>query len=302
MILDRCANGEAIRSAIKNGEVFTGESIIKTDQGPVRVSLSYDPPSKSLEISVSGTTYQRRTLSFSCNQLGLPTDMEMTVFQEDSSANPFYYILEGCGCSYLAGRISPTLAPDHDLTSSQMSKTIGLINNKTMLQLDTGSLPIARPDNPLVTHLNPYHGPQGLFVFQGQYNVKPLSVPLATDGLQLCTALIIIDQKNNRHYLAHVDNHVSSAQLIASIEQAGLDLQHSRILIQPGNEARHPPQDTITTIMGSLRALRVDRQPEVLEGPGNNGVTSVNGEVFMAPDCQDYFLNFENCALYPVSG
>lgn len=301
----RCNEGERIQEAIGHQEDVDTEVTFHTDYGPLRARIKYNSRAGTLEITLAGTEWTKRTLKFSFNQLNLPVAMEMTVFEDDVNANPFYYLLEGSGSRYLAARMRPSLPADYQVDSPQMRQTISQINNYNQLMLDVGALPRVTPDNPLVTHLNqPYNGPQGLFVPQGRFNVEPLSTPLATDGLALCTALIIIDETSGRHYLAHIDNHVSAEQLAASLMGAGLNLQHSRIYVLPGDDARRQENQTsLVTVIAGLRATGCDRQPEVLEARGHGGVTSYNGQLFLGPTYSQYFTRFEedrNHQLYSV--
>jgi hypothetical protein len=125
----------------------------------------------------------------------------------------------------------------------------------------------------------PYQGVKATYVVQPSFQIASFRTPLATDGLLNCAALIFLDRRAARHYLAHIDMTISARQIRASFK--GFDLANSERYILPGPLC----EETAQNIMAALSAKGKGQNLQVLgySGFGLRGITSYRGELFLPP-------------------
>lgn len=122
-----------------------------------------------------------------------------------------------------------------------------------------------------------YYGKTGVSVAQGQFQVASLDRPLTTGGLDTCSALVVIDRKSGRHYLAHVDAATNPEGLVRSL--AGLNLKSAEIALVPGSGWN---ELSMIQAFKALKSLGVSDRVKIIDGSSGMfaGITLQGGSFF----------------------
>jgi hypothetical protein len=117
---------------------------------------------------------------------------------------------------------------------------------------------------------------KGEFVGQATYGIGPLDIPLATNHLATCGALVVHDVEANLQYLAHVDAGVTSKQINDSLKVFDLGRTNSYFL--------KGPVDSFTeqVVIDAYRNSGVLERLKFVKPVGNQfqGLISYKGKLF----------------------
>ena len=108
------------------------------------------------------------------------------------------------------------------------------------------------------TELGPYEGPKGkragttLLNFP-TFHRAPLSHPLETFGLYNCAALVIVDRRQGRHFMAHVTEDMPARALKKVLREEGISWADAEIFILPGTDSG--TKRTVRHIRAALAGL-----------------------------------------------
>lgn len=265
--------GKDFISKIDKKQEAEVEITVDTDCGPVKMKALYRPQYNDIILTVSDTQTTGTTLRIDLNPNGQPKNLASI----DDPDKLFGGLLQKAGNGYLAKLIGLP-------AKENFQKRVQALKNYEKV---TKYLQQAQGDSSRRIPLNNiFTGPKGIFVPQNYFQVAPLSTPLATSGVNTCAALVIIDKKNNKHYLAHIDPSASPDQILQSIRNSGIDLFNCEIYVMEGMT----PSGTVQNIFSALITLRVGDKTKFVSfgGSGFPGITSYNGELFLDPPV-DYF-------------
>lgn len=263
--LDALLGTEYFKAVAKKGEA-TCEITIQTKYGQVKVKAQYRPEYSDIILTVSDTQTSGTTLRIDLNTQGQPINLASI----DDSSKLFGGLLRDGGAKYLTKLFGPV---DENLFSKRVMQL-------TNYEKVTKYLREASADNSRrISLAEPYNGPKGTFVAQNYFKVAPLNTPLATSGVNTCAALIIIDKKSGKHYLAHIDPSASVEQIQRSL--GGIDLSSSEIYVMKGMTHSGTVQNIFTALM--QKGVENRAKFVFFSGTGFPGITSYNGELYLDP-------------------
>lgn len=121
---------------------------------------------------------------------------------------------------------------------------------------------------------------QGHVIGQATYGIAKAEVPLATNGLATCGALVVQCERSGFHYLAHLDSAVSPSQIRSSLSL--FDLSQSRIFLMRGPtnyRVDAAVAEALRTTPGALQRLRFVEGVVDTSGYAH-GIASYGGELY----------------------
>jgi len=241
--------------------------LIETPHGPVevrvaRVKTDQYPGQNYLILSTSQTAADSSRLYITLNKRNQPISLQ----PRSNSKDLFAGLLNHAGCPYLANLLG---IPDVSTFADQIA-TLRTYEQAFDLTREI------RLGSTQGIHPSVYAGERGTYVDQSCYTTTALDIPLSTHHLVTCSALVVIDRNNNQHYLAHVDDFTTKADIEQSL--AELDLQNSDIYIMRGARAFGTLQNILVVLLEAGLGERVT----IVAGNGyNDGITSHQGEVYL---------------------
>lgn len=261
----RLVDDKGVQS-IKSNLVFNDKKLLSTEVGDIQLNIRYRPEYSDLYITSAETEISGLSLRIRLNELGKPQQIILI----DDLNNFFATLFSETGFT-----VFNTLGP-----SNKTSLQSFIEKRSRIQQIDTIYRDFTTDMSKKYTIDRPYQGQDGFFVTQGLFRVDKINVPLATAGLNTCSALVVISNDKKLHYLAHIDSNVSEEEINKSL--TSFDLDDSEIFIMGGPYPSSVPRNIIGSIINSpglnnLKFISTSEQGIF------QGITSYNGELYFAP-------------------
>lgn len=258
--------GNGFRDAIHNKTEFETSHAVKTPHGPLEVKVHYRSQYNDIFFTLSDTQTTGTSLRLDLDKNGSPTKLTSVDDPNDIFSGAFTDL--GINdVSQALGAVDP----------QAYRERVESINNYNAV---TKKLHEAQHDPERITYVQgDYHGPDtGMFVQQNGYQVAPFDTPLATAGVNTCAALIVIDRKGKRHYLAHVDPHSTADQIAKSVRDSFNNLDGLKVYAMEG----FSPSGTLQSIYMALEKLGLEKQLKFIPFSGISfpQVGTQNGGMF----------------------
>lgn len=145
-----------------------------------------------------------------------------------------------------------------------------------------------RTANSTPLKFEPYFNKKGTEINNFKYpygtisKATSINEPIYTYDIYQCAGLAIIDKKNNKHYLAHVEGHCPIRNLAEDIDKSFEDKDNLEIFIVPGTSKETAKTiDTITSALDMVKPeLSKSAEYKHFEDKGKSYLVVYNGEIF----------------------
>ena len=258
--------GTQFNKAVASKADFETVHVVKTPHGPLEVKIHYRPKYGDIFFTLSDTQTKGTSLRLDLDEKGSPTKLTSI----DDVDNIFSGVFSDLGIVDVSKALGPVTAQAYK----------GRIESINTYEAVTKELQQAKsqPER-MVSIQTDYYGPDnGIFVNQNEYQVASISTPLATAGLNTCSALIVIDRVGKRHYLTHIDSSSTPAQIEDSIRTNFSSLSRLDVYVMEGVT----PSGTMQGIYTALKRVGLERKLKFVSfsGTGFPQVGTQNGELF----------------------
>jgi hypothetical protein len=117
-----------------------------------------------------------------------------------------------------------------------------------------------------------------VYVNQGDAATAPLNVPLHTADLETCGALVVVDQKNGKQYLSHIDTSIGADRIRQSLTGLDLNDPNTRVYFLAGRTESTVPQQVVQALQGTAAADNF-KLVDWNGGPERRGIAVNNGQI-----------------------
>lgn len=259
--------GKGFRDAIRNKTEFEASHTVETSYGPLTVRVIYKPHQHNeIYFHLSDTQTTGTSLWLVLDKNGSPTQFTSI----DDPNNIFSGVFA-------------------DLKMPSASQALGVVDQQTYQKrietinnYDTVTREIREAQGDLtrrITVRKDYSGPDtGIFVQRNEFYVASMGVPLATAGVNTCSALIVIDRAGKRHYLAHIDSGSTAEQIANSVRTNFGTLGRLEVYVMEGLM----PSGTVQNIYTALKSMGLEKKVKFISFSGSDfpQVGTQNGELF----------------------
>lgn len=260
--------GNGFGDAIRNKTEFETSHPVKTPHGPLEVKVHYKPEYNGIFFTLSDTQTAGTSLRLDLDKNRTPTKLT-SIDDPNNIFSGVFADLGINGVSQALGAVNP----------QAYQKRVESINNNNYNAV-TERLHEAKSDPKRRTPVQgDYYGPDtGVFVQQNGYQAASIETPLATAGVNTCSALIVIDRKNKRHYLAHVDPSSTADQIAKSVRDSFNNLEGLEVYVMEEMML----SGTLQNIWTALKNMGLEENLKFISNPGfmSPGIGTQNGKTF----------------------
>lgn len=259
--------GASFSAAFEKKEGFKNNYTFSTKSGPLTVQVNYRSEYNDIFFTLTDTQTTGTSLRLVLDENKQPKQL----ISVDDPNNFFAGVFNDWGIPQISQALGPV---NNDNYGSRIRK-INSYDEITEELRKASSSPEKRANID-----GKYSGPDnGIFVNQNEYDVAPSTIPLATAGVNTCSVLIVVSQREGRHYLAHIDSSADSASIADSIKGRFSYLDETVVYIMEGLQ----PSGTAQNIYSAAKELGIQDQIKFVSYRGTGMFPQIgiqNGNLF----------------------